>query len=223
MKPYPRAERIGVAIQTALSELLSRKIQDPRIAMATISSVKVTPDLRVAYVYFAHFGGEKKVKDAMAGFRRSSGYIKKHITPKLGLKYMPDIRFVHDASFDYGSRIDALLNQVGGTKKKVPLGSSQTLLMRRSMLLTIMPMVLIAMPTLLTIMLMLLTIMLMLLMIILMFLMKNPLNNGIIAIDKPEGISSAAVVARVKKNWVSKRQGTQAHLILLPQALCCAG
>ncbi|MBF0234181.1 MAG: 30S ribosome-binding factor RbfA [Desulfamplus sp.] len=112
MKPYPRAERIGVAIQTALSELLSRKIQDPRIEMATISSVEVTTDLKVAYVYFALFGSEEKIKEAIAGFQSSHGYIKKNIAPKLGLKYMPEIKFVHDRSFDHGSKIDALLNSV---------------------------------------------------------------------------------------------------------------
>ena len=112
MKPYPRAERIGVAIQTALSELLSRKLQDPRIDMVTISSVDVTPDLRVAYIYFTMFGSEEKIEDAMAGFASSKGYIKKNIAPKLGLRYMPEIKFVHDKSFDQGSKIDALLNSV---------------------------------------------------------------------------------------------------------------
>lgn len=116
MKPYPRAERIAVAIQTALSELLHRKIRDPRIEMATISGVKVSSDLRVAYVYFSQFGGEDQVASAMEGFKRSRGYIKKMIAPKLGLKYMPDIRFVHDTSFDYGARIDSLLDGVARQK-----------------------------------------------------------------------------------------------------------
>ena len=120
MKPYPRADRIGVAIQTALSELLSRKMQDPRIEMATISSVKVTSDLRVAYIYFTQFGGEKQVAQAMEGFKSSHGYIKRMIAPKLGLKYMPEIRFIHDTSFDYGARIDSLLNEVTGKKADAP-------------------------------------------------------------------------------------------------------
>lgn len=112
MKPYPRSERVGVAIQTVLSELLSRKLQDPRIEMATISSVEVTPDLKVAYVYFTLFGSEEKVQEAIAGFASSHGYIKKNIAPKLGLRYMPQLKFVHDKSFDHGSKIDALLNSV---------------------------------------------------------------------------------------------------------------
>lgn len=112
MKPYSRTERIGVAIQTALSELLSRKIEDPRISMVTITGVEVAVDMKVAYIYFTLFGGEDKVKEAMSGFESSRGYIKKNIAPKLGLKYMPEIKFIHDNSFNHGSKIDALLNSV---------------------------------------------------------------------------------------------------------------
>jgi len=112
MKPYPRAERVGVAIHTALSELLSRKIDDPRVEMATISGVEVTSDLKVAHVYFTLFGSEEKVKEAIAGFISSHGYIKKAIAPKLGLRYMPELKFIHDKSFDYGSKIESLLNSV---------------------------------------------------------------------------------------------------------------
>lgn len=112
MKPYPRADRIGVAIQTALSDLLHRKIEDPRISMVTISSVELTSDLRTAYIYFTLFGGEDKVAEAMEGFESSRGYIKKQIAPKLGLRYMPELKFIYDKSFDHGSKIDALLSSV---------------------------------------------------------------------------------------------------------------
>ena len=112
MKPYPRAERIGIKIQSCLSDLLSKKLQDPRLEMATISSVKVTSDLRVAYVYFSIFGDKSRVDAAMEGFKSSHGFIKKQIAPKLGLKYMPDLKFIHDYSFDQGTRIDSLLKSV---------------------------------------------------------------------------------------------------------------
>ncbi|HKK91764.1 MAG TPA: 30S ribosome-binding factor RbfA [Desulfobacteraceae bacterium] len=112
MKPYPRSERIGVKIQAALTELLAKKIQDPRLDMATISAVKVTADLRTAYVYFSVFENSEGVAEAEKGFNRSRGFIKKSIAPELGLKFMPDLKFVHDTSFDHGSKIDSLLKSV---------------------------------------------------------------------------------------------------------------
>jgi len=109
MKPYTRADRISGKIQYAISELLSKKMQDPRIEMATVSGVKMTPDLRVAIVYITVFGDKKRIRDAMNGFKNSKGFIKKSIAPKLGLKYMPDLRFVQDDSFDKAAKMDALI------------------------------------------------------------------------------------------------------------------
>jgi ribosome-binding factor A len=45
----------------------------------------------------------------LKGFKKSKGFIKKSIAPKLGLKFMPDLKFVHDDSFDRAARLDALI------------------------------------------------------------------------------------------------------------------
>ncbi|MCP4114481.1 MAG: 30S ribosome-binding factor RbfA [Desulfobacteraceae bacterium] len=112
MKPYPRSERVGIKIQAVLSELIRKKIQDPRVELATISSVKVTSDLRIAYVYFSVFGGEERIKEAAAGLQSCHGFIKRQVASQLGLRYMPELKFLHDESFDHGSRIDKLLRSV---------------------------------------------------------------------------------------------------------------
>ncbi len=112
MKPYARAERVGIRIQTVLSDLLKKDVQDPRLEMATISSVRVSSDLRVARVYFSIFGGGNKVKKAVKGFESSRGFIKKHLAAQLGLRYMPELKFIHDTSFDKGAKIDILLKSI---------------------------------------------------------------------------------------------------------------
>jgi len=110
MKPYARAERVSMKIQQAITELLSKKMQDPRMEMATVSGVRMSPDLSFAYVYVTVFGDKKRIRDAMEGFRKSKGFIKKSIAPKLGLRIMPDLRFIHDDSFDEAARLDALID-----------------------------------------------------------------------------------------------------------------
>lgn len=109
MKPYTRADRIGVKIQIAITELLSKKMQDPRVEMATISQVSLSSDLRIADVYVTVFGDKKKIRTTLAGFKKSKGFIKKCIASQLGLKYMPDLRFIHDDSFDKAAKMDALI------------------------------------------------------------------------------------------------------------------
>jgi len=112
MKPFSRADRVGELIQQVLSEILTRSIRDPRLKMTTITGVKMSKDLRNAKVYFAVSGGPKKVDGALLGFNSAMGYIKRVLAAELDLRYMPELKFFYDNSFDYGAHIDALLKSL---------------------------------------------------------------------------------------------------------------
>ncbi|MCP3944132.1 MAG: 30S ribosome-binding factor RbfA [Desulfobacteraceae bacterium] len=125
MKPYSRADRISGMIQVAITDLLRKKIQNPKVEMATISGVKVSADLRLADIYITVFGGKKKIAEAMEGFKKSKGFIKKSIAPKLGLKFMPELRFIHDDSFDRAAKMDALIKAASDGDAKIPENPEQ--------------------------------------------------------------------------------------------------
>lgn len=120
MKPYSRAERVSIQIQQAITELLSKKIQDPRLEMATVSGVKMSSDLSLAQVYITVFGDKKRIRETLAGFQKSKGFIKKSIAPKLGLRIMPELRFIHDDSFDNAARLDALIDAAPKGENREP-------------------------------------------------------------------------------------------------------
>jgi ribosome-binding factor A len=48
----------------------------------------------------------------MTGMQKATGFLKRELGMKLKLRYIPDITFIHDKSFDYGSRIDRLLEEL---------------------------------------------------------------------------------------------------------------
>lgn len=112
MKPFSRADRVGELIQRILAENLNKSIRDPRLAMATITGVKMSKDLKIAKIYFAISGGKEKVDRAMLGFKSAVGYIKRLIAGEIELRYMPELKFFYDDSFDYGARIDSLLKSL---------------------------------------------------------------------------------------------------------------
>ena len=112
MSSFSRADRVGGLIQETLSDLLNKSIHDPRLQRATITSVKMSADLKLARVYFAIYGDDKKSEDAARGFESARKFIKRILAPKLGLRYMPDLKFFYDDSFDYGSHIDQLLEKI---------------------------------------------------------------------------------------------------------------
>jgi ribosome-binding factor A len=112
MKPFSRAERVGGQIQKVLSDVLARRIRDPRLEMATISSVKMTSDLRIARIYFATSSQTITPQDATEGFTSAIGYLKRRLARELGLRYMPELQFYYDDTFDYGSQISSLLHDI---------------------------------------------------------------------------------------------------------------
>ena len=112
MKPFSRADRVGGQIQKVLSEVLKKRVRDPRVQMATISRVKMSADLKIAKIYFMVPGGGKNRKEAADGFYCALGYVKRILAQRLGLRYMPDLKFFYDESFDYGTHIDRLLRSI---------------------------------------------------------------------------------------------------------------
>jgi ribosome-binding factor A len=109
MKPFSRADRVSGQVQRALSDLLHKRIRDPRLKDATISEVKMSPDLKLAKIYYTIPNGERARDEALAGFNSASGFVKRTLARQLGLRYMPDLKFFYDDSFDYGSKIDRLI------------------------------------------------------------------------------------------------------------------
>lgn len=112
MKPYSRADRVGTQLQRELSEALRKQVKDPRLAMATITAVKMSRDLKHARIYYISSGGQKSQEEVNAGFEQARGYLKRYLAHHLGMRYMPEIKFFYDDSFEYGSRIERLLGEI---------------------------------------------------------------------------------------------------------------
>jgi len=109
MKSYPRSDRVSARIREEVSNVLIRDIKDPRIKNITVTSVKMNTNLKQARIYYCLLGDEKKKKDAVNGLKSALGFIKREVASRLGLRYMPDIKFIFDESFDYSTKIDKLL------------------------------------------------------------------------------------------------------------------
>jgi ribosome-binding factor A len=112
MIPFSRADRVSGLIQEVLAELLKKNIRDPRLAMATITGVKMSRDLKLARIYFTIYGDSQKSEAAAQGFASARGFIKRTLARRLNLRYMPDLKFFYDESFEYGSHIDQLLKKI---------------------------------------------------------------------------------------------------------------
>jgi ribosome-binding factor A len=109
---FKRAERVADLVRKELSDILLKEVNDPRIGSLTITGVKLSDDLRQAKVYFVEMGKDKAGKDTQEGLQRASGFLKKELGKRLSLRFIPQIDFIYDESFAYGSRIERLLSEV---------------------------------------------------------------------------------------------------------------
>lgn len=112
-----RTVQVGGLLQREISELLVRKIKDPRLDMVTITGVEVSPDLKLARVYFSRFGNPEELRQGLEGLQSAAGFIKRELGQRLKLRHVPDLEFVHDTSFEYGDRIETLLKSVFPSKE----------------------------------------------------------------------------------------------------------
>jgi ribosome-binding factor A len=104
-----RPQRVGDLIREVICEMLLRDLNDPRLESVTITEVEVTADLKLATVFFSAMGNRSREETSLHGLQSATGYIRKKLGKELRLRYVPDLLFKVDQSFEYGSKIDRLI------------------------------------------------------------------------------------------------------------------
>jgi len=110
-----RKDRIASVLIRAMSEIIEHEIKDPRLGLVTVTTVDVSSDLKKAIVYFSSLN-DKNV--ALATLNRAKGYIRTELANRVRIKYIPDIEFKIDNSYEYGKKIDALIDEISQDNKE---------------------------------------------------------------------------------------------------------
>ena len=106
-----RQLRVGEELRHILSEILARgDLRDPDLVgrSITVLEVRVSPDMRNATAFVLPLGGGEE--DAVVtALGRAAAYLRNEVGRKLHLKYLPQLSFLRDTSFDTARDIDKLL------------------------------------------------------------------------------------------------------------------
>ena len=108
-----RQLRMGEELRHALAEVMARgDIRDPELrdATITVTEVRISPDLRSATVFVTPLGGEK-MDEIVAALQRARGYFRAQIARSVEARFVPDLRFAPDRSFENAERVDQLLRE----------------------------------------------------------------------------------------------------------------
>lgn len=111
-----RSQKVAEQLRGELmSMLLAGEVHDPGVAMATVSAVILTDDLRLAKIYVRTLDleSDKKTQAAMVkGLERAKGYLRSGLAKRMSLRYAPDLRFYYDEAVDRGREMEALLRTI---------------------------------------------------------------------------------------------------------------
>lgn len=117
MSEFSRIDRIAELIQRTLAEVIQKEVKDPRLqGFVTVSAVKVSRDLSYAKVYFTVFNGDPA--KAQVVLNNAASYLRTVLAKSVTLRVVPQLKFVHDVSLEYGNRLSRLIDEVNNSDAK---------------------------------------------------------------------------------------------------------
>ncbi len=107
-----RQQRVAEQIRHEISQLIERDIDDPRLALITITDVTVSADLCNANVYASSLQGEAVRDEVLAGLEHARGFLRHGLARRMKLRVVPELHFHWDKSLETGDRISRLIDHM---------------------------------------------------------------------------------------------------------------
>jgi ribosome-binding factor A len=107
-----RLTRLGNQIQEEISDIIMRKLKDPRLGFVSVTRAKVSADLSYASVYFSVIGDEGDTKRTLTCLEHAASFIRTELARRLRVKRIPELRFFYDDSSVRGARIESILKDL---------------------------------------------------------------------------------------------------------------
>ena len=116
-RPFSQRQlRVGELVKQNLGELLIRneaKIPSINSKLITVTEVRMTPDLKTARVYVIPLGGTgADTKETVKILTEYSHLVRKALSKRLDIKFLPKLTFVEDNSFEYAEKIERIIKKI---------------------------------------------------------------------------------------------------------------
>ena len=108
-----RAFRVADQIQRDLAELI-RELKDPRVGMATINAIEVTPDYAHAKVFFSVLIGDPA--ETQEALNEAAGFLRNGLFKRLQIHTVPTLHFQFDRTIERAAEMSALINKANATR-----------------------------------------------------------------------------------------------------------
>lgn len=106
-----RLDRVQRLAKQVLGEAI-HDLKDPRIGFATVTSVRVTPDLQHARVMVSVLGSPEEQEDTMKGLESAKKHLRSELNRQVRMRYSPDLSFHLDHGPEEAERLETILRKI---------------------------------------------------------------------------------------------------------------
>lgn len=107
-----RLARVNEELKREISNIINYEVKNSNVnGLISVTKVKISPDLKYARVFVSMLNTKNK-KQALAGLKSASGFIRSRLAEKINLRVTPELVFELDDSLVYGERIDSILEDI---------------------------------------------------------------------------------------------------------------
>lgn len=106
-----RSKKIADLLCREISQVIQRRLKDPRVGFVTITKTSMSDDLKQATVYVSVLEHGKNTTEAIDALNHAALFIRAELKKQVYLKYTPYLNFKIDDTAQYIGNIEKLIDK----------------------------------------------------------------------------------------------------------------
>ena len=107
-----RQDQLTDTIKNEVITILLFQVNNPLLKHVIVTRAKMTKDLKIARIYYNIPGSLAEQKKVAMSLNRSKSFIRKLLTPKLNVRFVPELEFYYDESQEELSKLEDLFHRI---------------------------------------------------------------------------------------------------------------
>tara|TARA_Y100000590_G_scaffold193011_1_gene219358 strand:- start:1227 stop:1565 length:339 start_codon:yes stop_codon:yes gene_type:complete len=107
-----RSDRVSDELRDVLANIFIAELHIPESGLLTVTRVKVSDDIKIAKIYISFLNNKISIEELIQIVISKRKLIRHFVSKKINLKYIPELRFYYDDTYENAEKINKLINRI---------------------------------------------------------------------------------------------------------------
>ncbi len=113
-----RVIRVAELIKREMGKIMIEDFKNQEIGFVTITDVELTPDLKLAKIFFSVYGPPEKQKQTQKILEEATPFFRREIGHRVLLRFVPALRFYYDQTQEKAGHVFEILEKIKKEEEK---------------------------------------------------------------------------------------------------------